>query len=177
MTERARHHYDLPPALMAAAEELEAWSRARLLVEQQESTPTEPLHHYTDETALRSILVTQRLRCFSHEEQKDESEFEYALDVARKVLRRVRSEAEFFMHSFAECVLDMLAANKLSGPFEFYLFSASRHRDHFPQWKEYGRDGTGFAIALSPTLFQPDKDDLYEEANKNPSRRSRSIWR
>ncbi len=167
MTARAQHHYDLPPALMAAAEEFEAWSRARFLVEQHENTPTEPLHHYTDQIALRSILVTQRLWCFSHEQQKDETEFEYALDVARKVLRRLRSKAEFFMHSFAECVLDMLAANKLSGPFEFYLFSASQHRDHGPQWKEYGRDGTGFAIALSPTLFQPDKDDLYEEANKN----------
>jgi len=167
MNSRAQHHYDLPPALTAAAEEFEAWSRARLLVEQHESTPTEPLHHYTDERALRSILVTQRLWCFSHEQQKDETEFEYALDVARKVLRRVRCKAEFFMHSFAECVLDMLAANKLSGPFEFYLFSASRHRDHGPQWKEYACDGTGFAIALSPTLFQPDKDDPYEEANKN----------
>ena len=167
MTERAQHHYDLPPALLAAAEEFEAWSRGRLLVEQRESTPTEPLYHYTDETALRSILATQRLWCFSHEQQKDETEFEYALDVAREVLRRVRTKSEFFMCSFAECVLDMLAANKLSGPFEFYLFSVSQHRDHGRQWKEYGRDGTGYAIALSPALFQPDKDDLYEEANKN----------
>ena len=70
-------------------------------------------------------------------------------------------------HAFAECVLDLLAVNKLSGPLEFYLFSVSQHRDHGPQWKEYGRDGTGFAIALSSALFQPDKDDLYEQANKN----------
>jgi hypothetical protein len=167
MTERARHHYDLPSALIAAAEEFEAWSRARLLVEQRESTPTEPLYHYTDETALRSILGTQRLWCFSHEQQKDEKEFEYALHVARKVLRLVSTKSEFFTRSFAECVLDMLAENKLSGPFEFYLVSVSQHRDHGPQWKEYGRDGTGFALALSPALFQPEKDDLYEEANKN----------
>jgi hypothetical protein len=69
----------------AAAEEFEAWSRARLSVEQRESTRTEPLYHYTDETALRSIPGKQRLWCFCHEQQKDETEFEYAFDVARKV--------------------------------------------------------------------------------------------
>jgi hypothetical protein len=152
---------------MAAAEEFEAWSRERLLIEQRESTPTNPLYHYTDEAALRGILRTQRLWCFSHEHQKDDTEFEYALDVARKVLRSVLSETEFFTHHFAECVLDMLMTNKLSGPFEFYLFSVSRHRDHGSQWRDYGRSGTGFAIGLSPALFQSDKDDLYEEANKN----------
>jgi hypothetical protein len=167
MAEHAQHRHRLPPALMAAAEEFEAWSRARLLVERRESTPTEPLYHYTDETALQSILSTQRLWCFSHEQQKDETEFEYAVNVARKVLHRMQSKPDFFVHALAECALDMLAVNKLSGPFEFYLFSVSRHRDHAPQWKAYGRDGTGFAIALSPALFQPDKDDLYEEANKN----------
>jgi Protein of unknown function (DUF2971) len=57
--------------------------------------------------------------------------------------------------------------NKLSGPFEFYLFSVSRHRDHGPQWQAYSHGGTGYAIGLSPALFQPDKDDLYEETNKN----------
>ena len=168
MIERAHPHYDLPPALVAAAEEFDQWSRARLLVEQQESTPTEPLYHYTDETALRSILRVQRLWCFSHEQQKDKTEFEYALNVARMVLRRVQSEAECFARSLAKELLDMLSGRiRLSGPFEFYLFSLSKHRDHDQQWQEYGRHGTGVAIGLSHKLFQPDKDDLYEEANKN----------
>jgi hypothetical protein len=105
--------------------------------------------------------------CFSHEQQTDKAEFEYALAVAVNVLKRVRQSDDFFTQHFAECVLDMLEVNKLSGPFEFYLFSVSRHRDHGPQWQAYGRAGTGYAIGLSPALFQPDKEDLYEEANRN----------
>lgn len=59
------------------------------------------------------------------------------------------------------------AGEQTVGPFEFYLFSVSRHRDHGPQWQAYSHGGTGYAIGLSPALFQPDKDDLYEETNKN----------
>jgi hypothetical protein len=152
---------------MAAPREFGQWARARLLIEQQESTPTEPLYHYTDMTALHSILSSQRMWCFSHEQQTDKAEFEYALAVAVRVLKKVRRSDDFFTQHFAECVLDMLEMNKLSGPFEFYLFSVSRHRDHEPQWRAYGRGGTGYAIGLSPALFQPDELDLYEEANKN----------
>jgi len=158
---------ELPSSLAAAPQEFDQWSREQLLIEQQESTPTEPLYHYTDVTALRSILASQRMRCFSHEHQTDKAEFEYALAVAVSVLKKVRGTDDVFTQYFAECVLDMLELNKLSGPFEFYLFSFSRHRDHGPQWEAYGRRGTGCAIGLSPALFQPDKDDLYEEANKN----------
>jgi hypothetical protein len=158
---------ELPPPLVAAPREFVAWSREQLLREQAESTPTVPLYHYTDETALRSILRLQKFWCFSHEQQTDPQEFEYALEVALRVLTEVSRSDDFFVHALAECLLDMLRVNKLSGPFEFYLFSVSRHRDHGPQWKAYGRDGKGFALGLSPALFQADKEYVDEEANKN----------
>ena len=56
----------LPPALMAAPREFDAWSKQQLLVEQDESTPVEPLYHYTGEASLRGILSSQKLWCFSH---------------------------------------------------------------------------------------------------------------
>ena len=158
---------DLPQELLAAPHAFIEWSRAELLREQAASTPTEPLYHYTDETALRGILKKQAFWCFGHTQQKDPAEFEYALRVAMEVLKRQSASDDFFKYHFAECVIDMLQVNKLSGPFEFYLFSVSRHRDHGPQWQAYGHAGTGYAIGLCPALFQPDKDDLYEEANKN----------
>jgi hypothetical protein len=166
MTETLAFNDELHPLLMAAPREFIAWSRGQMLLEQAASTPTEPLCHYTDETALNGILGAQ-LWCFSHEHQTDKREFDYALGVALRALEEVRRSDEFFTRAFADCVLDMLGANRLSGPFEFYLFSVSRHRDHGPQWKAYGRGGTGYAIGLSPALFQPDKDDVYEEANRN----------
>lgn len=158
---------ELPQELLAAPRAFIEWSRTELLREQAASTPTEPLYHYTDEAALRGILKKQAFWCFSHTQQKDPAEFEYALRVAMEALRRQSASDDFFKHHFAECVIDMLQVNKLSGPFEFYLFSVSRHRDHGPQWAAYGHVGTGYAIGLSPALFQPDKDDLYDEANKN----------
>ena len=166
MSEALLFNDQLPHELEAAPRAFIEWSREQLLREQTASTPSEPLYHYTDEAALRSILKLQAFWCFSHLQQKDPAEFEYALRMAIDVLRGQSSSDDFFKHHFAECVLDMLRVNKLSGPFEFYLFSVSRHRDHGPQWAAYGHGGTGYAIGLSPALFQPDKDDLFEEANK-----------
>jgi hypothetical protein len=162
----------LPPELQAAPRAFIEWSRGELLREQAASTPSEPLYHYTDEAALRGILQRQAFWCFSHLQQKDPAEFEYALRIAKDVLKQQSGSDDFFKKHFAACVLDMLEVNKLSGPFEFYLVSVSRHRDHGPQWAMYGHGGAGYAIGLSPALFQPDKDDLFEEANKNLH-----IWR
>lgn len=137
------------------------WSRAELWREQTASTPTEPHYHYTDETALRGILKTQAFWCFSHLQQKEPAEFEYALRVAMDVLKRQSTSDDFFKHHFAECVIDMLQVNKLSGPFEFYLFSVSRHRDHGPQWAAKICTGRGAAgscgSARSRTAVIPDR--------------------
>ena len=167
MNTNSDHDNDLAPELMAAPREFDAWSRNQLLREQRASTPTGPLYHYTDDSGLRGILSRQHFWCFSHEQQKDKAEFEYALNSARRVIKELGTTDDFFTHHYCGCLDDMLEHNKLSGPFEFYLFSVSRHRDHGPQWRDYGHGGQGYAIGLSPALFQPDKDDLYEEANKN----------
>jgi hypothetical protein len=67
MTDTFDKRYEhLPPELRAAMEDFEAWSQAQLLKEQKESTPTAPLYHYTDETALRGILTNRHIWCFSH---------------------------------------------------------------------------------------------------------------
>jgi len=156
----------LPPGLMEAPREFDAWAKKQLLIEQGESTPGEPLYHYTGEASLRGILTGQRLWSFSHLHQSDPTEFEYALAVARRVIREIGESNDFFTHHFCGCLDDMLEVNALAGPFDFYLFSLSRHRDHAPQWR-YGEDGHGYAIGFAPSLFQPDRSDLYEDANKN----------
>lgn len=158
---------ELPPELAAALIEFDAWSKGQLLLEQRESTPTEPLYHYAGEDSLRGILSRQRLWCFSHLHQSDPTEFEYALTVARRVIREVGTSADFFTKHFCACLDDLLENNALAGPFDFYLFSLSRHRDHARQWREYGTDGHGYAIGFSPSLFQPEGDDLDEIPTKN----------
>lgn len=105
--------------------------------------------------------------CFSYEHQSDPTEFGYALAVARQVIEEIRRSGDFFYKVFRGVSPRLAQYDKLSEPFDFYLVSLSRHRDHGPQWKAYGDMGRGFAIGLSPSLFQPDRNELYEEANKN----------
>jgi hypothetical protein len=147
--------------------EFDAWSQERLLVEQTESTPTTSLYHYTNEAALKGILTTERFWCFSHLHQKDPREFAFSFDVARRVIRQIENSSDGVTHHFCACLDDLLETNGLATPFEFYLFSLSRHRDHANQWREYGDAGRGFAIAFTPLLFQPTQSSLNDQANEN----------
>lgn len=157
----------LPPPLMAAPLEFQEWSKSQLLAEQALSVPTEPLFHYTGEASLKSILGNQRLRCFSHLHQSDKHEFEFSLEVARRVIREVGQSDDRITQYFCDCLDDLLETNKLASPFDFYLFSLSHHRDDMQQWQEYGQSGRGFAIGFGPALFQPTQTEPYEQANEN----------
>jgi hypothetical protein len=154
---------DLPAELRAALKEFTAWSQAQLLNEQNESTPTEPLYHYTGEEAIRGILTNQHIWCFRHLHQRDKTEFEYSLDIAREVMRSVGWDDDPFKRLLGTGLDDMLYANSLADAFEFYLFSLSRHRDDPQQWREYGQGGKGFAIGFAPSLFQPDVHTLSDK--------------
>jgi len=77
---------ELPPELAAALIEFDTWSKAQLLVEQNESTPTEPLYHYTGYESLRGILSRERVWCLSHLHQSDPTEFSYSLEIARRII-------------------------------------------------------------------------------------------
>src|ERR1700704_3169139 len=111
----------LPPALLEAPKQFTRWAQEQLMLEQHASTPTGPLYHYTGEPSFRGILTNEQFWCFSYHQQKDPSEFEYSLRIAREVIREVGVSRDFFTHHFCACVDDLLETNKLSGPFEFYL--------------------------------------------------------
>jgi hypothetical protein len=65
MTPDSELDHPLPPALLKASREFNAWSQRQLLCEQRAATPMEPLYRYTGETAVRGILRHQRPWCFS----------------------------------------------------------------------------------------------------------------
>jgi hypothetical protein len=159
--------HNLPPELLAAPHEFDAWSQAQLLVEQKASTPTEPLYHYTNEIALRSILANRKLWCFEHQHQKDHDEFKYSLDIARRVIADVGNSDDGPTRYFCVYLLDLLDNNSFTETFEFYLFSLSRHQDDPQQWRDYGDIGRGYAIGFAPRLFEPTQNDLNEQANEN----------
>jgi hypothetical protein len=157
----------LPPELQVAPREFDAWSRAQLLKEQDASTPRAPLYHYTGEEALKGILAHEKIWCFGHQHQKDRTEFEYSLQIARRVIREVGDCDDDPIHHFCASLTDVLDNNSFAATFEFYLFSLSRHEDDPKQWREYGKGGRGFAIGFSPALFAPTEMTLKEQPNEN----------
>jgi hypothetical protein len=158
---------DLPPALLEAPRRYTTCARRQLLKEQVASTPISPLYHCTRDVSFRGIISGETFWCFSHEQQTDPNEFEYSLRVARETILEVGRSDDPIVQHFCACLDDLLETNDLSGPFQFYLTSFSRHRDHGPQWKLYGDNGRGFAVGLGPSLFQADIDTLFPEANRN----------
>jgi Protein of unknown function (DUF2971) len=159
--------YNLPLPLEMAPRRFGEWSDAQLLREQDDVTPTTPLFHYTGTDALEGILRNRHLWCFSHAQQDDREEFQYSLGVARIELERIAIHGKEFGKEFAICVMDLINQNVLTSKFKFYLFSVSQHRDSELQWKQYGRDSTGFSIGFAPKLFLPDKLTLNPIANEN----------
>jgi len=157
----------LPPELQVAPHEFDAWSQAQLLKEQDASTPNAPLYHYTDEEALKGILAQEKLWCFGHQHQKDRTEFEYSLQIARRVIEEVGNSTDAPTKHFCACLIDLLNNNSFTAAFEFYFFSLSRHKDDPMQWRDYGQQGRGFAIGFAPTLFAPTEMTLKEHANEN----------
>ena len=126
-----------------------------------------PLYHYTDADALKGILAQEKLWCFGHQYQKDEDEFRYSLEIARRVIKEVGRSTDGPTRHFCGCLIDILDNNSFSGTFEFYLFSLSRHEDDPQQWRDYGQQGRGFAVGFSPVLFAPTETTLKERANEN----------
>ena len=117
-------HDHLPVELQAGLQKFVVWSNERLLhTEQHESTPSEPLYHYTNEIALRGILTNQHVWCFSHLHQRDETEFAYSLEIAREVIRTVGWSDDGFRRAVCGLIEDMLELNSIEDTFEFYLFS------------------------------------------------------
>ncbi len=156
----------LPPPLATAIEEFDLWMRSKHRADEALSAPLSPLYHYTDEWALRGILEKRELWCFTHNSQKDQTEFRYSLDIGRSVIRQEADRASPFVRLML-CGLHGMLAEKLEERFGFYFFSFSSHRDHSRQWTDYGDAGSGFAIGFSPALFQIDQYEPSPHAREN----------
>lgn len=159
--------YKLPPPLEVALQRFGKWSDAQLLREQDDVPATASLCHYTGWVGLEGIVSSHHLRFFSHDEQDDTEEFQYSLGIALAELEQVAKHGDKFAREFAICVADLITKNILTSVFKFYLFSVSEKRDSDTQWKQYGRDGTGFSIGFVPKVFAPDTPTLSPRADEN----------
>jgi hypothetical protein len=148
----------LPAPLSDAVSEFEAWMQGELLADQNRSTPTSPLYHYTGEASLRGILEHRKLWCFSHSQQSDDTEVRYSFEIAQRVIREEAARGQPAVKSILMGLDGILTSNPMGKTFDFYFFSLSSHRDHAKQWEGYGDKGRGFAIGFTPDALSTRSD-------------------
>jgi hypothetical protein len=155
----------LSPALQEAINKFTAWAEQHLQAEQDASTITAPLYHYTDGRGLKGILESGRVWFTDYRHLNDPSELTHGVDMAHDVARLLSAGADGRVRLFLEHFADLFRHDNFHGTLEFFIASFSRVRDDLGQWRAYADNGRGFAIGFAPGLFrigEPIPDRLPE---------------
>jgi hypothetical protein len=110
--------------------------------------PPALLYHYTNEAGLAGIIETGKLRCSDVFSLNDPSELRHGLSVGIDTLKSrttaARPEIGTFASGFERFDLD--AGIEAAGHFFICCFSGDG--DDLGQWRAYGDNGQGFALAF-----------------------------
>jgi hypothetical protein len=143
----------LPPQLQQAIETFKDWTSQHLLSEQNNSTITETLYHYTDVRGLKGILEAGHIWFTDYRHLNDPSELTHGIDMARDVAHQIATGADGRVRLFLDYFLDLFRHDNFAPNLEFFIACFSRARDDLGQWRAYADNGRGVAIGLSPSLF------------------------
>ena len=143
----------LPPLLQEAIDKFKAWGDQHLSDEQNASTITVPLYHYTNAQGLRGILESGRVWFTDYRHLNDPSELTHGIKVAHDVAQSLCEGADDRVRSFLEDFVFMLRPDNFAGNLEFFIASFSRKRDDLGQWRAYADNGKGYAIGFAPEMF------------------------
>src|SRR5579863_5935328 len=143
----------LPSQLQQAIEAFKGWTNQHLLSEQNNSTITETLYHYTDVRGLKGILEAGQIWFTDYRHLNDPSELTHGIDIARDVAHRIATGADGRVRLFLDYFLDLFRHDNFVPTLEFFIACFSRARDDLGQWRAYADNGRGAAIGLSPSLF------------------------
>ena len=107
--------------------------------------PTEPipsiLYHYTTQQGFLGIFKEKALWASSIRHLNDSTEFNYAFDIASRLL----GNGEKFRESVTQAKELLLTLRQALG---LYIVSFSSHPDQLSQWRAYCREGSGFNIGF-----------------------------
>ncbi|MBR0727035.1 DUF2971 domain-containing protein [Bradyrhizobium manausense] len=143
----------LPPQLQQAIETFKGWTSQHLLSEQNNSTITQTLYHYTDVRGLKGILEAGQIWFTDYRHLNDPSELTHGIDMARDVAHHIATGADGRVRLFLDYFLDLFRHDNFAPSLEFFIACFSRARDDLGQWRAYADNGRGVAIGLSPSLF------------------------
>jgi hypothetical protein len=143
----------LPPVLQEAIGKFTDWAEQHLLAEQNASTITVPLYHYTNNQGLRGILESGRIWFTDYRHLNDPSELMHGIDMAHDVAGSLGRGADGRVRLFLEDFADLLRPDNFTATLEFFIASFSRARDDLGQWRAYADNGRGYAIGFAPRMF------------------------
>jgi hypothetical protein len=116
--------------------------------------PTEPLSHYTSESALFGIIESEQLWFTSIYHMDDTEELTFGFGVERKLLQEAIASGDQLTRMFCEELADDEEIKKIKQLFEFYSVSFGV-KDDAKQWEKYADNGRGIALGLAPEFFKP----------------------
>jgi hypothetical protein len=88
------------------------------------------------------------------------------MSIARDLFGEIGESNDGLIKLFCEMMNDLFTHDNMSGAFGFFIGSFSRDRDDLGQWRAFGDNGKGFALGLSPSLFQ-STDKIQKRATEN----------
>ena len=112
-------------------------------------TPPSELFHYTTAEGLLGILSTDSIWATNFRYVNDLTEFKYANDLLRGVLKEKLQGQEVNVRYVFQHIMespDMLLAGA-----DLYLACFCENGDLLSQWRAYGVRGGGYALGLKPT--------------------------
>jgi hypothetical protein len=156
----------LSPTLTAAIQEYLDRSKAALAQEDVTNRIDAPLYHYTDMNGLEGIIGNQQVWFTHYQHLNDPTEVTYGMEVAAELIKEIGGRYTTRTKLFCDMANEFFAHPKIKETFGVFIGCFSRKSDDLDQWRAYGDDGRGFALGLSPSLFQvEDKADRKPHEN------------
>jgi hypothetical protein len=144
----------LSPQIEEAVATFHDESMKRMAQANAADEPKEPLFHYTSESALFSIIESEKFWFTSIYHMDDKEELTFGFNVSRSLLQAAVARGDHLTRLFCEELVDEEDLKKIKTLFEFYSISFGL-KDDPQQWENYGDKGRGIAIGLAPEFFHP----------------------
>ena len=115
--------------------------------------PTEPLFHYTNESALYAILDTGQFWFTSIYHMDDPEELDFGFNVARNLFEETAKRSKGLTRKLCLGMAEEDERKRIRELMAFYSISFGQ-RDDAEQWVRYGNGGRGVALGLATTFFE-----------------------
>jgi hypothetical protein len=137
--------------------EIDAYQDAcnrRMAAANQGNEPSDPLFHYTNDTALRGIIASGQFWFTSIYHMDDPKELDFGFGLAKKLIVEGSTSTKGLSRAFCLGLLEGDDLAKIRELISFYSVSFGL-RDDAQQWESYAAASRGVAVGFSPDYFKP----------------------